>query len=144
MSVLVDTTVWSLALRRRRAGLNARERLLVMEWTQLVRTGRARIIGLVRQEVLSGIKHHPQFEALRATLRAFADERVDTEDHEAAARAGNKCRSMGIAVTAADMLICAVAERRGMSVFSSDPDFGHYARVLPVKVHLLTQDRAIS
>jgi len=135
MSVLVDTTIWSLALRRRPADLNAGEHLLVTEWTELVKTGRARIIGVVRQELLSGIKQHALFEALREALSAFPDERVETEDHEAAARAGNDCRSKGIAVSLVDMLLCAVAHRHGMSIFTTDPDFARYARVLHLKLH---------
>jgi len=138
MSVLVDTSIWSLALRRKAEHLNGRERLLVDEWSDLVREGRVRIIGLVRQELLSGIKTHAQFEALRKTAGVFVDELVDTEDHEAAARASNSCRSKGIAVSSVDMLICAVALRRVMSIFTTDPDFGNYARVLPVKLHTIS------
>jgi hypothetical protein len=135
VNVLVDTSVWSLALRRRARDLNSQERLLVDEWTGLVADGRARIIGLIRQEALSGIKTAAQFEALRDSLRAFADEPVDTQDHEVAAQAYNGCRSKGKAVSLTDMLICAVALGRGMSIFTTDPDFERYARVLPVKLH---------
>ena len=56
MIVLVDTTIWSLALRRRPQALNEHERLLVEEWVRLVRLGQAVLIGPIRQEVLSGIR----------------------------------------------------------------------------------------
>jgi predicted nucleic acid-binding protein len=138
VNVLVDTSVWSLALRRRAGDLNSQERLLVGEWTSLVAGGRAKIIGLVRQEALSGIKTDAQFEALRDSLRGFADEPVDTEDHETAAQAYNICRSKGIAVSLTDMLICAVAQRRGMSVFTTDPDFERYAKVLALRLHSIS------
>lgn len=135
MNVLIDTSVWSLAFRRKSSNLNARERLLVGELAELVRDGRARIVGLIRQELLSGIKTETQFEELREILGAFPDEPVSTEDYEAAANASNRCQAQGIAVSTVDMLICAVAHRRGMSVFTSDPDFSHYARHLPLKLH---------
>ena len=135
MKVLIDTSVWSLALRRRPRDLNARESLLVSELTELVQEGRAGIIGLIRQELLSGIKSSNQCEDVRKTLRAFADEPVGIEDHEAAAKASNACRAKGIAATVVDMLICAVAHRRSMSVFTTDPDFQSYARCLPLKLH---------
>jgi predicted nucleic acid-binding protein len=135
VEVLVDTSVWSLALRRRAEHLNSRERLLVAEWTELVRKKRARIIGLVRQELLSGIKTPAQFENLRMSVAAFPDEPVDTRDHEAAAKLSNACQAKGIAFSAVDMLICAVAQRRGMSVFTTDPDFERYAQVLRLKLH---------
>jgi len=138
MEVLVDTSVWSLALRRRPRDLNQQERLLVEELEELIKPGRAAIIGIIRQELLSGIKSHAQFEQLRKTLGAFRDELVDTSDHEAAAMAGNVCRGKGIAVSVVDMLICAVAQRRGIAIFTTDPDFEHYAHVLPVKLHPVT------
>jgi predicted nucleic acid-binding protein len=135
MNVLVDTCVWSLALRRKAHDLNVGERLVFRECSELVSQGRARIIGVVRQEVLSGIKTNAQFESVREGLRAFPDELVLTEDHEAAAQGGNSCRSKGIAVSLPDMLICAVALRHGMSIFTTDPDFEKYAQVLPLKLH---------
>lgn len=135
MRVIVDTSIWSLALRRKRENLSARERALVEELAELIGDGRARMIGLIRQELLSGIRVHAQFEKLRRTLGAFQDEPVETADYEAAAKAGNDCRAKGIAVSVVDILICAIAHRRAMSVFSTDPDFGHCARVLDLKLH---------
>jgi predicted nucleic acid-binding protein len=140
MKVLVDTSIWSLALRRRAEDLNQPERSLLNEWTELVKDGRAEIIGLIRQELLSGIKTNAQFEELRRTLRAFADEPVDIEDHEAAARASNICRAKGIAASVVDILICVVAQRRGLAVFTIDPDFEKYARELPLKLYPVRGD----
>ena len=68
MNALVDTSVWSLALRRRARDLSAAERPLVVELAELVNEGRARIVGLVRQELLSGIKSPAQYEELRLAL----------------------------------------------------------------------------
>ena len=136
MNVLVDTSVWSLALRRKASDLNTEETAIVAELTHLIREGRARIIGLIRQELLSGIKNPSQYEQLRNILRTFPDETLETADYEAAAEAGNKCRAKGVAVTAPDMLICAVAQARDWPVFSTDPGFQKYARVLPIKLHI--------
>src|ERR1700686_4843310 len=99
MNVLVDTSVWSLALRRKSENLNATEKFIVAELSELVREGRARLIGLVRQEVLSGIRTTEHFENLRLHLRSFPDEPIDTSDHEEAAKAGNRCRGKGIVVS---------------------------------------------
>ena len=135
MNALVDTSVWSLALRRSPKNLNPTEKSIVGELTQLVQEGRARIIGVVRQELLSGIRDSEQYEKLCTDLRAFPDEAVQTADHESAAKAGNDCRSRGIIVSLVDILICSVAIARGWSVFSTDPDFRNYSRVLPIKLH---------
>jgi predicted nucleic acid-binding protein len=141
MNVLVDTSIWSLALRRRSVNLSGRERLLVGELSDLVGDGRAHIIGLIRQELLSGIKSGAQFDELRTILSAFRDEPVATEDHEAAAKASNDCRAKGIAVSVVDILICAVAQRRSMAIFAADPDFEMYARVLTLQLHSLRNGR---
>jgi len=135
VNVLVDTSVWSLALRRPPRKLSPAERMLVAELAELVREGRGRIIGIVRQELLSGIKSPSQFEQLQQTLRSFPDEPVSTADYESAASAGNRCRSAGIAVAVTDMLLCAVSELRGWPIFTSDSDFRRYATVLAIKLH---------
>jgi len=136
MNVLIDTSVWSLALRRKHETLAGNERLLVMELSELIREGRAKVIGLVRQELLSGIKSNEQYEKLRLYLRAFSDELLDTFDYEDAAKAGNRCRAKGIVVSIVDVLLCAVTVRRGWTIFTTDPDFSHYARVLSLSIHV--------
>jgi len=135
MNVLIDTSVWSLALRRKNESLSTNERFLVAELSELIREGRARMIGLVRQELLSGIKATEQYEKLRLHLRSFPDEVVDTSDCEEAAKAGNRCRAKGVVVSIVDILLCAVANKRLWTIFTTDPDFSNYAKVLPLRIH---------
>jgi predicted nucleic acid-binding protein len=108
---------------------------VVRELEELIAEGRSRLIGAIRQELLSGIKAQQQFEKLRLHLAAFQDEVSNASDHEAAAKASNDCRAQGIIVSAIDILICAIALDRGWSIFSTDPDFQNYAKVLPVTLH---------
>jgi len=135
VNALIDTSVWSLALRRKVEDLSASERSLVAELRELIHEDRCRIIGPVRQELLSGIKSLDQYERLRLLLRPFRDEPIDTEDFESAAKASNACRSKGIVVSIVDSLICAVALSRQWAIFTTDPDFTNYAKVLPIKLH---------
>ena len=135
MNVLIDTSVWSLALRRKNESLSTNEGFLVAELSELIREGRARMIGLVRQELLSGIKATEQYEKLRLHLRSFPDEVVDTSDYEEAAKAGNRCRAKGVVVSIVDILLCAVANKRLWTIFTTDPDFSNYAKVLPLRIH---------
>jgi predicted nucleic acid-binding protein len=135
VNTLVDTSVWSLALRRKAQDLSAAEEAAVAELGELIREGRARMLGLVRQELLSGIKTQAQYEKLRGILRSFGDEPVGTSDYEAAAKASNECRARGVAVSVSDILICAIALSRGWPIFTTDPDFKNYARVLAIKLH---------
>ena len=71
MQVLVDTCIWSLALRLQTRHLNASEALLREELGNIVEEGRAQLIGPIRQELLSGIREAAQFERLREHLRGF-------------------------------------------------------------------------
>jgi predicted nucleic acid-binding protein len=135
MNVLIHTSVWSLALRRKNEDLNTNERLLVSELSELIREGRARLIGLVRQELLSGIRATEQFEKLRVHLRSFPDELVDASDYEEAAKVGNRCRAKGVVVSIVDILLCAVAIKRQWAIFTTDPVFSNYAKVLPLRIH---------
>jgi predicted nucleic acid-binding protein len=135
MSVLIDTPIWSLALRRKATKLGPDDRARVEEWKDLVREGRAHLTGAIRQEILSGIREAHQFERLREHLAAFDDIPADREDHEHAATFFNACRAKGVRPTAIDMLICALATRHSSTVFTIDRDFARYATILPITLH---------
>lgn len=131
MNVLVDTSVWSLALRRRRGRANPSTE----ELSELVQEGRVAMIGPIRQELLSGIKEESQFRTLRDHLRSFPDLLLDNTDYEEAARCFNECRGRGVPGSNTDFLICAVALTRAMSIYTTDEDFDHYSKILSVKLH---------
>lgn len=132
MKVLVDTSVWSLALRRR---VPSRDDAVANELERLIVTYRVVMIGAIRQELLSGIRAHEQYEGLRAKLHAFPDLQLHSEDYELAAQFFNQCRGRGVQGSNTDFLICAVAVRRDSSVFSTDRDFEAYERILKVRRH---------
>jgi predicted nucleic acid-binding protein len=136
VQVLVDTSIWSLALRRSRAQISDAEKRITSDLRDFIQDGRARLIGSIRQELLSGIRDPAQFERLKTSLRAFPDEPASRDDYEEAARWSNQCRSRGIAGSGTDFLICAVAIVRGWQIFTRDDDFQTYARVLPLKLYL--------
>ena len=134
--VLVDTSIWSLALRRRAEDLNPTERRWVTEWAAVVRAGQVQIIGPIRQEILSGVRDHSHFSRLETRLSAFRDVPVESSDYVEAARFFNACRRRGVTGAPTDLLICAVARRFGWPIFSCDHDFENYASLLPVRLHL--------
>ncbi len=47
----------------------------------------------------------------------------------------NLCRSHGINGSHVDMLLCALAHRNGVPIFTTDGDFPDYARHLPIHLH---------
>ena len=131
MNILVDTSVWSLALRRQRSSKTA----AALELAELVREGRATLLGPVRQELLSGVAIAQQYETLREYLRAFPDVALESEDYEEAAAFFNRCRAKGVQGSNTDFLICAVAARRQFAILTTDSDFTHFAKVLPIQLH---------
>jgi len=135
MLVLVDTPIWSLALRRRDTDLNPHEQRLTAGLRELIQDGRAQLVGPVRQELLSGLREEAGFKKLRDQLRAFEQVPMEVADYEEAAHLNNQCRARGIAGSAIDFLICAAALRRSWQVFTTDRDFLRYAKVFPLKGH---------
>lgn len=131
MSVLVDTPIWSYALR----SPDERFRNEVDELVRLVRNGNALIIGPIRQEILSGYSNLNKFHAIREKLAGFENTPVLDSDYESAAEFNNICRTKGIQGSHTDFLICAVAKRLGIAVFTTDKDFVHYRRVISVHLH---------
>ena len=79
MKVLVDTCIWSEALRHKKNKIPSRN---TSELIELIKEARVEIIGAIRQEILSGIKSKQQFEKLREQLKEFYDVEVTTIDYE--------------------------------------------------------------
>ena len=134
MRVLVDTSIWSLALRRSGAPAG-QDRSLVDELHELIDDVRVAMIGPIRQELLSGISSEAQFEALKEKLQAFEDLPLGRDDYERAASFYNTCRSRGVQGSPTDLLICAVGAGMGVPIFTSDRDFALYAKHLPISLH---------
>ena len=130
MKVLVDTSIWSKALRRSE-GQNPIERQTLAD---LIASQRALIMGPIRQEILSGIKEERQFEELKDRLIPFPDVPLLTEDFVTAAKFFNLCRAKGIQGSNTDFLICAVAVNNRLSIFTADEDFAHFQKVLPISL----------
>lgn len=135
MNVLIDTSIWSLALRRKARQLSAEQDGIVQAWADLIREKRAVLVGAIRQELLSGTRDPQSFEQLRKHLRAFVDEPLTCEDYEIAAQCFNTCRGAGVAGSNVDFLLCAVAMRRRLEIFTTDADFQHYAPHLPLRLY---------
>ena len=128
MKVLVDTPIWSAAFRRR-AVVDGPP---VSTLRRLIEDGRAALVGPIRQELLSGIRDRTQFERLKDRLAAFPDERIDRQDYERAAEYVNVCRARGIQGSNTDFLLCAVARRHAMPIFTDDDDFARYAKIVEI------------
>ncbi len=133
MKILVDTSVWSLALRKKT--LTEEEKNIVKELKELIYELRVVFIGPVRQELLSGISDEIKFKNLKEKLRAFEDLPLKTDDYEKAAEIFNTCRRNGVQGSHIDFLICAASINKEISIFTTDKDFENYKKYINIKLH---------
>ncbi|MFG0250183.1 MAG: PIN domain-containing protein [Phycisphaeraceae bacterium JB051] len=130
MSVIVDTCVWSSALRRKKSDQNIAAKL-----TELITHNQVVILGPIRQEILSGIVDPRQFEQLKNHLAAFIDFPISPAHYETAAKFFNICRSKGIQGSHVDFLICAISTMETMELYTTDKDFIHYKKFLDIHLY---------
>ena len=132
MKIIVDTAVWSLAFRRQPGNPKYKDVL-----TDLIADGRVVLLGAVRQEILSGLRHNEQFERLRLSLQAFPDLAVNIEDYELAAHYFKLCRAKGVQGATTDFLICSAAVNHTCEILTTDKDFDRFSELLPITLHSL-------
>ena len=134
MKVLVDTCIWSHALRSKKPEFESQVKSL----ETLIADQRVLIIGAIRQEILSGYSDLNKFELLKTKLSYFENTPILDEDYIIAAKFYNECRQKGVQGSHIDLLICAVAVRLNIPTFTSDKDFGFYQQYLPIKLYPAT------
>lgn len=134
MKVLVDTPIWSYALRT--PGKDFKNEIDRLK--SLIRDQRALIIGPIRQEILSGYSDIRKFNRLKEKLSSFENAPIHDVDYELAAELCNQCRKKGIQGSHIDFLICAVAKRNDVPIFTTDKDFLHYQKAISIKLYKYT------
>ncbi|MFC1858840.1 PIN domain-containing protein [Thermodesulfobacteriota bacterium] len=130
MKVLVDTPIWSYALRTP----NKEYQNEIDQLTSLIRDQRALIIGPIRQEILSGYSDLRKFKKLKEKLSFFENTPIRDIDYEFAAELCNHCRKTGVQGSHIDFLMCAVAKRIEVPIFTTDKDFQNYQKAIPIKL----------
>ena len=130
MKVLVDTQIWSYALRSQ----NKEYQSEIGALTSLIRDQRAIIIGPIRQEILSGYSDLRKYRIIRDKLSPFENTPIIDTDYELASEFSNKCRKKGVQGSHIDFLICAVANRIDIPIFTNDRDFEYYQKIIPIKL----------
>lgn len=121
MKVIVDTCIWSLALRRQdQTRISAHEKQMLAQLREAIEDRRATIIGPIRQEILSGIRDARQFAKIQDLLEPFRDEEITAADYVEAAHLFNLCQNHGVHCGPVDILLCAVALRNRYAIMTSD------------------------
>lgn len=125
MNVLVDTSVWSLALRRSPPSDAPEVRLL----TRLLKQdGLVVTTGLIVQELLQGFRGPAAKKKIVRDFSMLPAIVPDLEDHIAAAELRNRCRRKGVQVGTIDALIARLCIHHGLPLLSTDRDFTAMAR----------------
>jgi predicted nucleic acid-binding protein len=131
--ILVDTTIWSKAYRRKK--IADEDQRIVKELCAILDSEEELLIGPVRQELLSGISDKIIFRDLAVKLSGFNNYEAQLADHDLAAEYFNICLSNGVQGSQTDYLICAIANRYSLAIFTEDKDFNNYKKHLPVKLY---------
>ena len=132
MMLLVDTSVWSLALRRDGASDVPQVRIL----RDALSSGSHPVVttGVVLQELLQGFNGPKAVEVIVERFRALPFISPDRQDHIAAAEIRNACRRAGVQVGTIDALLIQLCARHELTLLSTDMDFVHAARHVPLRL----------
>lgn len=120
VSLLVDTSVWSLALRRD-AEHSAPEVAALRD--ALLGADQVFTTGLIIQELLQGFAGPKSRTQLVERFSALAFLQPDREDHIDAAEVRNSCRRRGVQVGTIDALLIQLCRRHDLVLLSTDQDF---------------------
>ncbi len=120
MSLLVDTSVWSLALRR---DVEQSAPEVVALRHALLGTDQVFTTGLVLQELLQGFAGPKDRAQLIDRLSALAFLQPVKEDHIEAAEVRNSCRRCGVQVGTIDALLIQLCRRNDLTLLTMDQDF---------------------
>jgi len=133
---IVDTSVWSIALRRSKRDSEPPPAMVALR--KIVTEGQPLALpGIVLQELLSGVRSEAEFDRLREVLSPFDVVYAAEEHHIEAARVFTKCRARGVATTAPDALIAATTILEGGKLLTCDRDFAHIATAVDLRVEMV-------
>lgn len=125
MSLLVDTSVWSLAFRRDAEGPAQAVEVLR---TALEGADQVFTTGLVLQELLQGFSGPKARKQLIERFAALAFLQPDREDHMEAAEVRNACRRHGVQIGTIDAVLIQLCLRHDLVLLSTDNDFRSASR----------------
>ncbi len=129
--VLVDTSVWSLLFRRNgpAAELEVKALRRFLGGDELVA-----ITGIIAQELFYGLAASKAADAVERTLHTLQYITPTLDDHISAARLQRVLRHAGVQVSGADALIAELAIAHELTLLTTDRDFVHAARHVPLQL----------
>lgn len=131
MSVIVDTSVWSLALRRKLESSDPQ----VIKLADMLKQGqKILLLGVILQEVLQGIRSKKQFSIVKNHLDAFNMLTLEREDYIIAAELRNLCKIKGVQASSIDFQIAAACIQHDCFLLTCDQDFRYISNCCSLKL----------
>lgn len=131
MTLLVDTSVWSLAFRRDQVSAAPEVRVL----RDALEGGETIVVtGLVLQELLQGFAGPRAHKDIIDRFTALPLLSPDRQDHIDASELRNRCRRAGLQIGTIDAVIAQLCIRHGLMLLTTDNDFVLAARHCPLRV----------
>lgn len=125
MTFLVDTSVWSLALRRDTVVSSPEVDVL----KDVLQTGEPVVTtGLVLQELLQGFSGPRDRSLVIERFSALPLISPDRQDHIDAAALRNHCRRAGVQAGTIDAVLAQLCIRHGLTMLTTDKDFSGIAK----------------
>ena len=131
MTLLVDTSVWSLALRRDGAATDPAVQAL---GSALLGADVVVTTGLVLQELLQGFSGPKAAAQIIERFAALPLLQPDRDDHIAAAALRNTCRRAGVQIGTVDAVLAQLCIRHDLLLLSTDKDFALAAKHCPLRI----------
>lgn len=132
MSLLVDTSVWSLALRRDTPPDTSSLQAAVSALRDALQRGDTIVTtGLILQELLQGVVQPRSRERIADQFSALPCLMPDRDDHAQAALLHTRCRQRGLQVGTIDALIAQLCIRHQLMLLTTDRDFAAISRLEP-------------
>ncbi|PJZ59443.1 PIN domain-containing protein [Leptospira adleri] len=130
MKLLVDTSVWSEALRRKGKTLKSEETFLY----QIIQNeDDIFVTGIILQEILTGIKEPKIFSEIEEQFRYFNFISPSEKDHIEAAKLRNSLSKKGITLATIDALIAQIAITHNLILVTYDNDFLRLSGITKLK-----------
>ncbi|MDR2013083.1 MAG: PIN domain-containing protein [Rhodanobacter sp.] len=131
MTLLVDTSVWSLALRRDTQATEPQVHQLkdALFGSQTIVT-----TGLILQELLQGFSGPKAQAQIVERFAALPLLQPDRDDHIDAAALRNTCRRAGVQIGTIDALLAQLCIRYEATLLTTDKDFTHAAKHWPLRI----------
>ena len=137
MKFLIDTSVWSEALRRKNNTISSSETILarlINDENEIILT------GIILQEILSSITNHKLFNEIKSILSEFPYIEASKEDYIFAAELRNISKSKGITAGSFDFLIASISIQNNLTLVTTDKDFSHIAKHCDLKLYNMEKE----